>query len=364
MNRIRGIHSRAFTLVELLVVIAIIALLISILLPSLSRARDSAKSTACGAHLRSFSSAFEMYASQDPRQARSSGAFDHLRDGDVREFGWVRDVMKMKVGVPGKMLCPSNPFSINEKVADYTGAATTGSYSTQRWPSDPLVPIVPVGIESEEFWLDGYNTNYATTWQFSRGDPTAADGYGSDGDASDPKKCPLDGDGPLNDRHLNGSQVSADRIALMGDSRVGDSSDSLVTGDYADTINDFAGERVVNVGDFTVESFTDGMSVDYGAVTGVTGRKGHEFNDIAPLHNAENEGGQLVGGYANILFADGHVAPVNDTGGAFDKPDGFLGPYKTDNGFEINDSAFKELRRSIWYGRLRPRYLSGGGSIE
>ncbi len=51
-----------FTLIELLVVVAIIALLISILLPSLSKAREQARATLCASRLGQLSKAMLIYA--------------------------------------------------------------------------------------------------------------------------------------------------------------------------------------------------------------------------------------------------------------------------------------------------------------
>jgi len=50
-----------FTLIELLVVIAIIALLMAILLPSLSRAREQARGVVCLSHLKQWSLCLSMY---------------------------------------------------------------------------------------------------------------------------------------------------------------------------------------------------------------------------------------------------------------------------------------------------------------
>lgn len=65
--RVRRDHScTGFTLIELLVVIAIIALLISILLPSMQNARAQGKRAKCIAHLKNIATSSKTYEADDP----------------------------------------------------------------------------------------------------------------------------------------------------------------------------------------------------------------------------------------------------------------------------------------------------------
>lgn len=76
---------KAFTLIELLVVVAIIALLISILLPSLSSAREQGKRGVCLTNLRSIAQAAAGYSTEDPKEhvvpIQQQMVSTHIADG-------------------------------------------------------------------------------------------------------------------------------------------------------------------------------------------------------------------------------------------------------------------------------------------
>ena len=56
---------RAFTLIELLVVVAIIAVLMSILLPSLKAAKESARAVVCGQRQRDIGNGLQTYFTEN-----------------------------------------------------------------------------------------------------------------------------------------------------------------------------------------------------------------------------------------------------------------------------------------------------------
>ncbi len=84
---------KAFTLIELLVVIAIIALLLAILLPSLSRARDQGKYVVCQAHIKGLGLTITMYADDNDGYTynpRNDGRWQDLGFGSKHTGKWLK----------------------------------------------------------------------------------------------------------------------------------------------------------------------------------------------------------------------------------------------------------------------------------
>jgi len=137
-------NKTGFTLIELLVVIAIIALLMSILMPSLQRVRKQAKMVACQSNLKQWGLVWSMYTEENDSK------FPGYMAGD-----WMQKLVEYYSNSEKLLYCPMAIKTISEGApVRYSvieqGGQRRGSYSLNEWIYDSY--DTGGGRKLEEYW--------------------------------------------------------------------------------------------------------------------------------------------------------------------------------------------------------------------
>jgi prepilin-type N-terminal cleavage/methylation domain-containing protein/prepilin-type processing-associated H-X9-DG protein len=148
--------SQAFTLVELLVVISIIAILAALLLPTLGRAKESARATVCLSNLHQVGVALQIYVSEN------NNKLPVMRDvstdpavAATNIFPAINKVLAPQLGNTNVLRCPSDLRQFFE----LTGSSYAWNSLLNGEDADHLVvfsihfdpPEIPVVFDKEDF---------------------------------------------------------------------------------------------------------------------------------------------------------------------------------------------------------------------
>ncbi len=185
----RPSRSVAFTLIELLVVVAIIALLISILLPSLARAREQTKATKCLANLRTMVQGVISYTSEE-RDFLPGPLHPAIYRTQTREYLMKNDISNMTLAQAEYMQSRMLSYRLRRQFSD--SDTTKRSLTDEVMTCPTLVGIIPDShfVTFKKTTNKGvFPTHYVinNVWPAELGDPSSPGaGYIGNPRATDP----------------------------------------------------------------------------------------------------------------------------------------------------------------------------------
>jgi len=316
MSRSRE-RENAFTLIELLVVMAIITILVAVLLPALGRAQQIAKSSKCKSNLKQLGSGLTLYSNQNDGYYCSGSASPKYDKTSCTRVGWVADLVNGGYGNVFDLNCTTNESQFSETLCEML-TDDDGTYNVSGDQDSDNSP------EIAKFIKQGYMTNYVASWYLVRTAmlPNAWESFLRSNDqvpSGDNMRVDYTDNtyGPLTQRQLDNSMAVSSMVPMLADGNLGDFGSATLKVDCSP----------FKKGEIGVEAFTDGPrkwrdGSDYYAGDGAndivvtiyaetisTGRTvwvGEDFVDFGVVHGGGSKR------WCNVLFADGHVASVDD----------------------------------------------------
>jgi prepilin-type N-terminal cleavage/methylation domain-containing protein/prepilin-type processing-associated H-X9-DG protein len=153
MYKIKESKSKGFTLIELLVVISIIALLMSVLMPALSKAKEQAKAVVCRANLDQWGVIFNMYFMEHDGKV-PPGRYGLVSGGDVTKSGWGMWFRATKdyYDNPKMMFCPSaTKLAANGAAQPLAAWRLPGADNSSHWAY--YYPELQEGSYGTNMWM-------------------------------------------------------------------------------------------------------------------------------------------------------------------------------------------------------------------